>query len=95
MADRKPVPGPFRLGKYGFVVEMKCPGPLPGQEDRYLPHAVHADEWMVEQLNRASHFDALVDTLQKISRHPDNGGTVRACRQMALPLSPSDIEAGA
>ena len=53
-------PGPYRLGKFGFVIEMHCPGPLPEQKDRYLPHALHADAWLVEQLNKAHHFDKLL-----------------------------------
>ena len=58
-------PGPYRLGKFGFVIEMHCPGPLPEQKDRYLPHALHVDAWVVEQLNKAHHFDKLLEAAKK------------------------------
>ena len=54
-------PGPYQMAKFGWSIEMHCPGPLPEQKDRYLPHALHADAWMVEQLNKAHHFDKLLE----------------------------------
>ena len=66
-------PGKYRLSKYGNSIEMKCPGPLPGQENRYLPHAIREDEWLVNQLNKATHFERMLAALKALFENTDDG----------------------
>ena len=54
------------MQKYGWTIERLCPGPLPGEEERYLDFNILPNEWLVEQLNRATHFERMLEALQSI-----------------------------
>lgn len=61
----KDTPGPFRMHKFGWTIERLCPGPLPGEEERYLDHNILKNEWLVAQLNRAAHFEGMLAQLKR------------------------------